>query len=75
LPRAKLAQGVVYGVLHRVGPVSLKGDEYRKKAEEADTLAGKTRDLRAADTYHNVADQYRALADYADRQDRSVRRN
>jgi hypothetical protein len=55
--------------------VSLKGDEYRKKAEEADTLAGKTRDLRAADTYHNVADQYRALADYADRQDRSVRRN
>ncbi len=55
--------------------MSLKGDEYRKKAEEADTLAGKTIDLHAADTYHNVAHQYRALADYADRQDRWARRN
>jgi hypothetical protein len=54
--------------------VSIKGDQYRKKAEEADTLAGKTIDLHAADTYHSVADHYRALADYADRQDRWVRR-
>ena len=55
--------------------MSVKGDEYRKKAEEADTLAGKTLDLHAADTFHNVADQYRALAAYADRQDGWARRN
>jgi hypothetical protein len=54
--------------------VSLKGDEYRKKAEEAETLAGETFDLRAAEIYHEVATQYRELAEHEDRQDGWTRR-
>lgn len=55
-------------------PVSVKGNEYRKKAEEAEALAIHALDLHAADTYHQVARQYLELAKYADRQDADPRR-
>jgi hypothetical protein len=54
--------------------VSHKGDEYRKRAEEAETLAGESLDLRAAETYHDVATHYRELAEHEDRQARWARR-
>jgi hypothetical protein len=54
--------------------VSLKGNQYRKKAEEAETLADESVDFRAAETYRNVAFHYRELAAHEDRQDRWVRR-
>jgi hypothetical protein len=39
--------------------MGLKAEEYRRKAEEADSLARKTLDLHASDTYHSVASCYR----------------
>jgi len=63
----------VSGLRHRFD-VSVKGDEYRRKAEEAETLAGESLDLRASETYHNVATHHRELAEHEDRQDRWVRR-
>ena len=54
--------------------MSLNGDAYRTKAEEAETLAEKSVDVRAADIYRTVATHYRELAEHEDRQDGSARR-
>ena len=55
--------------------MTLKGDEYRKRAEEAEALAKASSDLKTTEMYHDAAGNYRYLAEYEDRRDRSVRRD
>jgi hypothetical protein len=55
--------------------VSAKSEKYREHAEEAERLATKTLDLRAAETYRLVATHYRELAELQDKQDAWGRRS
>jgi hypothetical protein len=54
--------------------VSRKGDEYRKRAEEAEASAKASSDFKATEMYHQAAGHYRDLAEYEDRQDAWSRR-
>jgi hypothetical protein len=49
--------------------VSVKGDQYREKAKEAETLARLSIDFHASETYRTVAKHYLELAEEADKQD------
>jgi hypothetical protein len=50
--------------------VTLKGDEYRKRADDAEALAKASSNLKAIEMYRDAACNYRYLAEYEDRQDR-----
>jgi hypothetical protein len=47
--------------------MGLRGDEYRRKAEEADKLAEAAKDQVAGQMYRDIATKWRALAEQADR--------
>jgi hypothetical protein len=47
-----------------------RAEEYRKKAEEADTMAAATRDPGAKKAYLEIAQQWRQLAEHAENMER-----
>ena len=54
--------------------MTIKGDEFRKKAEEAETSAKLSLDFRASEMYCQVAACYRELGEAEDRRDSRSRR-
>jgi hypothetical protein len=47
--------------------MSVKAEECRKKAEEAEAMAATVRDSNAKQTYLEIARQWRAMGDQAER--------
>jgi hypothetical protein len=49
--------------------MSPKADEYRRKAKVAEALAESARDQNAKETYLEIAEQWRHLAEQAEKHD------